>query len=53
MAHFAYPYQASIKVVESEEVQKEVVKVKELFAGKTIFASEGRRESTRSCSIMT
>ena len=44
VSHFAYPYQASIKVVESEEVQKEAVKVKELFPDKTIFAGMDRAD---------
>ncbi|CAK9011725.1 unnamed protein product [Durusdinium trenchii] len=44
VAHFAYPYQASIKEVESDEVQREAVKVKELFKDKTIFACMDRAD---------
>lgn len=44
VSHFAYPYQASIKVVESEEVQREAVKVKELFPDKIIFAGMDRAD---------
>lgn len=44
VAHFAYPYQASIKVVNTEEVQKETLKIKQLFEGKTIFACMDRAD---------
>ncbi|CAE7256832.1 TPS6 [Symbiodinium natans] len=44
VAHFAYPYQASIKVVNSEEVQKGTLKIKRLFEGKTIFACMDRAD---------